>query len=84
MLQQANEYNQVMRDIPLNDLMSAADIEGIRQALGIIFASVKKIRSTKYPAKRAINFFSTISTDTCTQLTKVQFMRRTHLIATML
>ena len=72
MLQQASEYNQVMRDIPLNDLMSAADIDGIRQALVSIFSSIKKIRGTKYPAKRASNFFSTISTDTCTQLTKVR------------
>lgn len=75
MLATATDYNQVMRDIPLNELMSAADIEGIRVALVNIFASVKKIRNTKYPAKRAIEFFSSISTDTQTQLTKVTALR---------
>lgn len=67
----ASDYNQVMRDIPLNDLMSATDFDSIRLALSNIFIVLKKIRNTKYPARRAIDFLSVISSDTCAQVIQV-------------
>lgn len=75
MLILAKDYNQFMRDIPLNDLMSATDIEGIHVALVNIFSCLKKIRSTKYPAKRAMDFFGVISSDTCSQIIRVNFKK---------
>uniref|UniRef100_A0A915D7E3 AAA+ ATPase domain-containing protein n=1 Tax=Ditylenchus dipsaci TaxID=166011 RepID=A0A915D7E3_9BILA len=76
MIAQVTDYNNVMKDIPLNELMAATDISSIRLALSNIFSAIRKIRNTKYPAKRAMDFFSAISADTCAQMIKVVRPRR--------
>lgn len=73
MLALAKDYNQFMRDIPLNNLMSTTDINGIHDALISIFNCLKKFRTTKYPAKRAMDFFAVISSDTSSQIIRVNF-----------
>ncbi|KAI1728166.1 dynein heavy chain and region d6 of dynein motor domain-containing protein [Ditylenchus destructor] len=70
------DYNQIMKDIPLNDLVSATDVIGVRQALANIFAALRKIRNSKYPAKRAMDFFAAISSDTCSQIIRIVRPRR--------
>lgn len=66
-----SDYNQLMKDMPLNELMSAHDFESIRIAIGNIFTHMKKIRNTKYPVMRALRFVEAISRDLNTQLLKV-------------
>ncbi|KAI1697106.1 dynein heavy chain, cytoplasmic [Ditylenchus destructor] len=65
------DYSQIMIDIPLIDLVSATDVIGVRQALANIFAALRKIRNSKYPAKRAMHFFAAISSDTCSEIIRV-------------
>lgn len=71
-----NDYNPLMKDFPLNDLLSATELERIRGALIAIFAHLKKIRATKYPIVRALRLVEAISRDLSTQLLKVLGTRR--------
>lgn len=71
-----NDYNPLMKDFPLNDLLSATDLDRIRVALQAIFQHMRKIRNTKYPIKRALRLMEAISRDLMTQMLKVLGTRR--------
>ncbi|XP_078590507.1 cytoplasmic dynein 1 heavy chain 1-like isoform X1 [Branchiostoma floridae x Branchiostoma japonicum] len=79
-LQQAidtvKDYNNLMRDFPLNDLLAATELDRIRLALTAIFSHLRKIRNTKYPIQRALRLVEAISRDLSTQLLKVLGTRR--------
>ena len=63
-----------MKDFPLNDLLSATELDRIRQALVSIFIHLRKIRNTKYPIQRALRLVEAISRDLSTQLLKVNIV----------
>ena len=71
-----NDYNPLMKDFPLNDLLSATELDKIRQALVAIFTHLKKIRNTKYPIQRALRLVEAISRDLSSQLLKVLGTRK--------
>lgn len=71
-----NDYNPLMKDFPLNELLSATDLDKIRIALQGIFQHMRKIRNTKYPIKRALRLMEAISRDLMTQMLKVLGTRR--------
>ena len=60
-----------MKDFPINDLLSATELDRIRIALQQIFNHLRKIRSTKYPMQRALRLVEAISRDLNGQLLKV-------------
>lgn len=60
-----------MKDFPINDLLSATELERIRVSVGMIFNHLRKIRSTKYPIQRALRLVEAISRDLSAQLLKV-------------
>ncbi|XP_072172912.1 cytoplasmic dynein 1 heavy chain 1-like [Diadema setosum] len=69
-------YSPLMKDFPLNDLLSATELDRIRQALVAIFLHLRKIRNTKYPIQRALRLVEAISRDLSSQLLKVLGTRR--------
>ncbi|KAK5647577.1 hypothetical protein RI129_002469 [Pyrocoelia pectoralis] len=71
-----NDYNPLMKDFPINHLLSATELERIRAAVQLIFAHLRKIRSTKYPIQRCLRLVEAISRDLCAQLLKVLGTRR--------
>ncbi len=71
-----NDYNPLMKDFPLNDLLSATELDRIRVALQAIFNHLRKIRSTKYPIQRALRLVEAISRDLSAQILKVLGTRR--------
>ncbi|KAI4467240.1 dynein heavy chain [Holotrichia oblita] len=71
-----DDYNPLMKDFPINDLLSATELERIRAAVQLIFAHMRKIRSTKYPVQRCLRLVEAISRDLGTQLLKVLGTRR--------
>ncbi|XP_074612492.1 cytoplasmic dynein 1 heavy chain 1-like isoform X2 [Acropora palmata] len=71
-----NDYNPLMKDFPLDDLLAATELDKIRAALSAIFTHLKKIRSTKYPIQRALRLVEAISRDLSSQLLKVLGTRR--------
>ncbi|KAM4013249.1 cytoplasmic dynein 1 heavy chain 1 [Anomaloglossus baeobatrachus] len=75
-LETVNDYNPLMKDFPLNDLLSATELDKIRQALVAIFTHLRKIRNTKYPIQRALRLVEAISRDLGSQLLKVLGTRK--------
>ncbi|XP_043279701.1 dynein heavy chain, cytoplasmic isoform X3 [Venturia canescens] len=71
-----NDYNPLMKDFPINDLLSATELERIRAAIQQIFMHLRKIRSTKYPIQRVLRLVEAISRDLGQQLLKVLGTRR--------
>lgn len=75
-LSNVNDYNPLMKDFPINDLLSATELDRIRAAIQLIFSHLRKIRSTKYPMQRALKLVEAISRDVSSQLFKVLGTRR--------
>lgn len=66
-----------MKDFPLNDLLSAPDMEKLKESLMNIFTHLnKKMKLSPYPVKRALVFVEAISNDFFNQLIKVLGNRR--------
>ena len=51
-----NDYNPLMKDFPINELLSATELDRIRSAVQGIFNHLRKIRNTKYPIQRALRY----------------------------
>jgi len=62
-------YNQLMRDFPLNDLLSATTLEKVEHSIYSIFDHLnKKLRISPYPIRRALPLVEAISSDLDTRL----------------
>ncbi|KAF5093945.1 hypothetical protein D0Z00_003775 [Geotrichum galactomycetum] len=58
------KYNQLMRDFPLDELISATTLNSVQKALLLIFGHInKKLRITPYPVRRALSLVEGISDD---------------------
>ena len=71
-----NDYNPLMKDFPINDLLSATELDRIRTSVQGIFNHLRKIGGTKYPIQRALRLVEAISRDVSTQVLKVLATRR--------
>ncbi|KAJ3101821.1 hypothetical protein HDU97_001047 [Phlyctochytrium planicorne] len=75
--EKVQKYNQLMRDFPLNELLSATDIDKIRESILLIFGHLnKKLKLSPYPIRRALPLVGAISEDLNEQLLKVLGSRR--------
>ncbi|KAJ3099515.1 hypothetical protein HDU96_010687, partial [Phlyctochytrium bullatum] len=75
--EKVQKYNQLMRDFPLNELLSATDVEKIKDSISLIFGHLnKKLKLSPYPIRRALPLVSAISKDLNEQLLKVLGSRR--------
>ena len=70
------DYNPLMKDFPINDLLSATELEKIKPAVQQIFSHLRKVRNTKYPIQRCLKLIEAISRDLSQQLLKVLGTRR--------
>ena len=66
-----NDYSPLMKDFPVNELLAAGTLETIKLAVAAVYSHLRKIRTTSYPAQRAIYLVEAISRDLNTQLLKV-------------
>ncbi|KAH1445767.1 hypothetical protein KXX68_006905 [Aspergillus fumigatus] len=63
------KYNQLMRDFPLDELLSATTLQKVQESLGLIFGHLnKKLKICPYPIKRALALVEAISGDLDTQI----------------
>lgn len=70
--EKVHNYNLLMKDLPLNELLSATDLEKVQDSLGAIFGHLnKKLRISPYPIKRALPLVEAISRDLNETLLKV-------------
>lgn len=68
-MKKVKEYNQLMRDFPLDELLSATSLPKIQDAISQIFAHLnKKLRICPYPIRRALPLVEAISADLDAQL----------------
>ncbi|CAG8487876.1 5917_t:CDS:10 [Dentiscutata erythropus] len=75
--EKVHKYNQLMKDFPLGELLSAPNVEKIKEALTIVFAHfTKKMRLSPYPIKKALALVEAISRDLNDVLLKVLGSRR--------
>ncbi|KAJ2915322.1 hypothetical protein MD484_g5100, partial [Candolleomyces efflorescens] len=59
-----HKYNQLMKDFPLNELLSATDLDKIQESLGLIFGHInRKLKLSPYPIRRALPLVEAISRD---------------------
>ncbi|KAK5998324.1 Dynein heavy chain [Cladobotryum mycophilum] len=62
--EKAQKYNQLMRDFPLDELLSATSLPKVEEAITQIFAHLtKKLRICPYPIRRALSLVEAISAD---------------------
>jgi dynein heavy chain 1 len=80
-IETAKDYNLLMKDFPLNELMSATELNKISMSIQSIFNHLKKIRNSKYPLNRALKLIEAISKDLTTQLLKVLSTQRLMIIS---
>ncbi|CAG8978577.1 hypothetical protein HYALB_00010542 [Hymenoscyphus albidus] len=68
-VEKVQKYNQLMRDFPLDELLSATSLSKIQEALGLIFNHLnRKLRICPYPIRRALPLVEAISADLDAQL----------------
>ncbi|KAI8619674.1 dynein heavy chain [Chytriomyces sp. MP71] len=80
-LDKVTKYNQLMKDFPLNELLSAPDLERTGQSLTLIFGHLnKKLRISPYPIERALKLVEAISRDFNDQILKFVGGRRLMLM----
>lgn len=63
-MDKVQKYNQLMRDFPLDELLSAASLPKVQEAISQIFGHLnKKLRICPYPIRRALPLVEAISAD---------------------
>ena len=67
-----NDYNPLMKDFPINDLLSATELDRIRVSVQGIFSHLRKIRNTKYPITRALRLVEAIRYENAFQMWRMK------------
>ncbi|EEY14801.1 dynein heavy chain [Verticillium alfalfae VaMs.102] len=63
-VEKVQKYNQLMRDFPLDELLSATSLSKLQDAIVQIFSHLnKKLRICPYPIRRALGLVEAISAD---------------------
>lgn len=65
---QTADYNKLMKDLPLNELLAAESIGKMEEAIVLVMNHLKRIRLTSYPISRALPFVEAISSDLDTKI----------------
>ena len=67
--EKVQKYNQLMRDFPLDELLSATTLLKVQDAIGLTFLHLnKKLRICPYPIRRALPLVEAISADLDSQI----------------
>lgn len=75
--EKVRDYNNVLKDFPLNGLLSATDLGKCRDAVYAIFSHFnKKLKIAPYPVKRALALVEAISRDLNETLVKILSSQR--------
>jgi dynein heavy chain 1 len=75
--EKVNRYNLLMKEFPINELLSATDVDRINDSIVQIFGHFnKKLKLSPYPVARALPLVEAISRDLNEQLLKVLGSRR--------
>ncbi|KAG7698115.1 hypothetical protein KL930_001777 [Ogataea haglerorum] len=67
----AAKHNQLLKDLPINDLLSAQSLDKIGEAVSAVFEHLRKLRVTMYPIQRAIKLCQSIVEDIVHKISSV-------------
>ena len=71
------KYNMLMKDFPLNELLSSTDLDKLNESIQLIFSHLnKKLKISPYPINRILPFLEAISRDFNDQLFKILSVKR--------
>ena len=72
-LKTAKDYNRLLRDFPINQLLSANSLDQIRKSIDLIFNQFRQVRSggDSYPNARAILLMNAVTQDLNEQMLKI-------------
>lgn len=74
-LDKVKNYNLLMKDFPMHELLSANDLSRLKNSITTIFNHLKRVRSTRYPVNRILRFIEAISRDLSAQMIKVKHVK---------
>lgn len=72
------DYNSLMKDMPLNELFAASDLERLRAAVNAVLQHLKRVRSSRYPIARCYRLVEAVSRDLNAQILRVLFVVILH------
>ncbi|ODQ81979.1 hypothetical protein BABINDRAFT_160194 [Babjeviella inositovora NRRL Y-12698] len=61
--QTAQTYTQLLRDLPIGEVLSASSLTNLDEAILLVFGHLKRLRVSQYPLDRAITLVETILAD---------------------
>ena len=67
------DYCILMKDFPIQELLTATSLDKIRDAIRAIFTHMRKVRNTKYPPTRCQFLIEALSRDVTAQMLKVKY-----------
>lgn len=72
-LKTAKDFNRLLRDFPINSLLSATSLDQVRRAIDLIFNQFRQVRTggDSYPNTRAILLMNAVTQDLNEQLLKI-------------
>ena len=71
-----SSYMPLIRDFPINALMTASDVSQMKHSVASIFSHMKKMKTAQYPVQRAFQLIEAVSRDLSKKLiTMVKPMR---------
>ncbi|KAJ3439563.1 dynein heavy chain [Anaeramoeba flamelloides] len=79
-LEQSKNINSLIRNFPINELLSATDLIKIQPAIKLCFNHLRKIKHTDYPLARVLKFVELISKDVVEQLLQLLKLKNLFLI----
>ncbi|RKP02777.1 hypothetical protein CXG81DRAFT_10371 [Caulochytrium protostelioides] len=75
--EQVTKYNLLMKEFPLNELLSATDLRRLQSGVDQVFTHLnKKMKLSPYPVRRALALVEAISRDLADQMLKILERRR--------
>ncbi|KOS13271.1 cytoplasmic dynein heavy chain 1 [Malassezia pachydermatis] len=71
-MEKVHGYNTLLKDLPLNDVVSATTLEGLAEAQRTVLVTfTKKLRVSTYPIRRSLDFVEALGRDVRDALLKV-------------
>ena len=70
------QYKPMMKDFPIDDLLTAAEVSKISDAVKAIFTHLKRTKNAYYPINRYLQLVEAISRDLCSKVLSILRTKR--------
>jgi dynein heavy chain 1 len=70
------QYKMLMKDFPINDLLTAAEIDRVAEGVAAIFVHLKRTKNAHYPITRYLQLVEAVSRDMCTKVLAILRTKR--------